>query len=66
VQTLYKYLQFVEAKFRAFLSDMSKRVEEGSFVLEEIDTTPSPTKMKEMQGLMENMEKRLVTLPFEK
>jgi hypothetical protein len=66
VQTIYKYLQFVEAKFRAFLSDMSKRVEEGSFVLEEIDTTPSSRKMKEMQGLMENMEERLVTLPFEK
>jgi hypothetical protein len=66
LQTIYKYLQFVESKFRTFLLNMIKRVEEGSFSLEEMDTKPSREKTAQINRLIESMEKRLVALPFEK
>jgi hypothetical protein len=45
---------------------MIKRVEEGSFSLEEMDTKPSREKTAQINRLIESMEKRLVALPFEK
>jgi hypothetical protein len=46
LQTIYKYLQFVESKFRTFLLNIIKRVEEGSFSLEEMDTKPEKRRLK--------------------